>query len=382
MVGTGAVVAERLRRIAAEEDRARVPDLRQQRLRILDRQLQVLGCDAVHELAGLIEVARLDQRPAPGERGLDHVAPRHRREEALDAGCDALDERRIRRDQDRLRQFVVLGLGEQVHRHPVGLRLAVAHHHHLRGPRYHVDADHAEHAPLGGSDIGIARTHDLVHRRDGRRAISERCDRLRAADGEHAVHAANRGGGEHQFVALSARGRHHHYDLAHAGDLRRHRVHDHGGWIGGLAAGYVDADPVQRGHALSEFGAIGIGEAPRSRKLFLVIEAHAPGGGGERFAPHARDAAQRPFELGARDFELCRGRRLDPVKAPRILEHRGIPPRFHVSEYGRDGGFHLRVLHRLEGEQLRQPGIEVRPARVQASNLHRPAARASASSNG
>ena len=43
--------------------------------------------------------------------------------------------------QDALRQFVVLGLGEQVHRHPVGRRAAVGQHQDLARAGDHVDAD-------------------------------------------------------------------------------------------------------------------------------------------------------------------------------------------------------------------------------------------------
>ena len=60
--------------------------------------------------------------PRFDERGGDHVAPRHRGELARHAGGDRVDERGVGRDQDRLRQLVVLGLREEIHRHPVGVR--------------------------------------------------------------------------------------------------------------------------------------------------------------------------------------------------------------------------------------------------------------------
>ena len=46
----------------------------------------------------------------------------------------------------------------------------------------HVDADDAEHAALGGGDIGVAGTDDLGDRRDALGSVGERGDRLRAAD--------------------------------------------------------------------------------------------------------------------------------------------------------------------------------------------------------
>jgi hypothetical protein len=68
----------------------------------------------------------------------------------------------VRAQQDRLRQLVVLGLREQVHRHPVGVGGAVADHEDFRRAGDHVDADRAEHAALGRGHVGIARADDLV----------------------------------------------------------------------------------------------------------------------------------------------------------------------------------------------------------------------------
>src|SRR6185436_19736478 len=64
VVGAGAVVADRLRAPAAEEDRAGVPQHRQQRARLRYRKLKVLRRDAVRDFASLLETARVDQRAA------------------------------------------------------------------------------------------------------------------------------------------------------------------------------------------------------------------------------------------------------------------------------------------------------------------------------
>ena len=74
MVGAGDVVADRLGRVAAEEDRASVADARRQAFGavLVDRQLDVLGGDAiddrarVHQLGhhghiGLHDRSRCDQ---------------------------------------------------------------------------------------------------------------------------------------------------------------------------------------------------------------------------------------------------------------------------------------------------------------------------------
>ncbi len=74
-------------------------------------------------------------------------------------------QRRIVGDQDRLRAFVMLGLGEQVGGDPVGIVLGVGDDQHFRRAGDHVDADLSEHLALGLGDIGIAGADDLVDRR-------------------------------------------------------------------------------------------------------------------------------------------------------------------------------------------------------------------------
>ena len=85
----------------------------------------------------------------------------------------------------------MLGLGEQVGGDEGGIGGAVGEHDDLRGAGDHVDADDAEHAPLGRRHIGVAGADDLADRRDGRRAIGERGDRLRAADAVDLVDAGD-----------------------------------------------------------------------------------------------------------------------------------------------------------------------------------------------
>ena len=170
----------------------------------------------------------LDQRAAALERGGDHVAGAAWSAAACSMlGGHAIDEGGIRTEQDRLRQFVVLGLGEQVDRHPVGIGRAVGDDQHLRRAGHHVDADDAEDAALGAGDVGVAGTDDLVHLRNGLRAVGQRRDGLRAADGEHAIDAGQMGSGQHQLRSSRRRRRHHHDQFPDAGHLGRNRVHQH-----------------------------------------------------------------------------------------------------------------------------------------------------------
>ena len=94
----------------------------------------------------------------------------------------------------------MLGLGEEVGGDPVGIVVAVGDDQDLARAGDHVDADRAEHLALGGGDVGVARPDDLGDRRDRRRAVGERGDRLGAADAVDLVDAGEPGGGEHQRV--------------------------------------------------------------------------------------------------------------------------------------------------------------------------------------
>ena len=234
----------------------------------------------------------LDQRAAALERGGDHVLARHGRQQPFDAGGDAIEEGGIRTEQDGLRQFVVLGLGEEVDGHPVRIARAVGDDQHFGGTGHHVDADGAEHAALGAGDVGVAGADDLVHLRNGLRAVGQRADGLGAADGEHAIDAGQMRRGQHQFVPLAARRRHHHDEFLDARHLGGNGVHQHRTRIGRLAAGHVEADAIERRDLLAQARAVGFGVVPGLGLLPLVVAADARGG---RFAgpDAARPAGHR-----------------------------------------------------------------------------------------
>ena len=92
------------------------------------------------------------------------VGARHARKLGLDGRSHAVGEGGIVGDQDRLRGGVVLGLRQKVGGDPGGIVVAVGDDQDLRRAGDQVDADLAEHAALGGGDIGVARAGDLVDR--------------------------------------------------------------------------------------------------------------------------------------------------------------------------------------------------------------------------
>ena len=159
-------------------------------------------------------------------------------------------------DQDGLRRLVVLGLGQQIDGDAARIVRGIGEHDDLGRAGDRVDADAAEHLPLGLGDIGVARTDDPIDRRDAGGAISQRGDRLGAADPIDLRHAGAARGGKHQRVQHAIRGRHAHRDARHAGDAGRDRVHQHRRRIRGLAARHIEADRIQRrpAHAEGEAG--------------------------------------------------------------------------------------------------------------------------------
>ena len=58
VVGAADIVADRFRRVASDEDRAGIADAGEEVLGVVERQLDMLGCDAVDERDGRAEIRR------------------------------------------------------------------------------------------------------------------------------------------------------------------------------------------------------------------------------------------------------------------------------------------------------------------------------------
>ena len=189
--------------------------------------------------------------------------------------ADVARERDVVGDQDRLRGFVVFGLRKQVGGDIARVRAGIGEHDDLGWPRDHVDADDAEHPPLGGGDIGVARADDLRDRPDRRGAIGERGDRLSAADAVDFVDPRDARGGEHERIDPSVRRRHDHRDARAACDLGGRGVHQYRGGIARGAAGDIEPDRLDRAPAPALFDAERVGEGDILRRLPAVIGEHA-----------------------------------------------------------------------------------------------------------
>ena len=288
--------------------------------------------NAIGESAGLIEIVDLNQSAATLERGGNHLAARHGRQQSFDTGRDLRNEFGIRTQQNRLRQFVMLGLGEQVNGDPVRIGRGIGDDQHFRWSGHHVDADGAEDATLGRRHVGIAGTDDLVHLRDGLRAVGQRRHGLRAADSEYAVDADQAGGGQHQRILLAARSRHDHDQFADSRHLGRQRIHQHRTRVGRLAARHVKADPVQRRDFLPESRTVGFGVAPRFEFLSLVIRRYALRRRFERGTLGSSEAVERLPQLTAGQVELGHDADVEMIEAARVFQHCHIALRAHLGK--------------------------------------------------
>ena len=163
--GARRVVADH--RGATDEDRAGIPDARDERARVGDVQLEVLGRVGLRPRERLVE--RLDALDA-------HVAP------AGDRGCHGRGELRIGREEQRVAVRAVLGLGEEVRRDATGVGGRVGDHDDLARAGGQIDPHATRDEQLRGRHVRVARPGDRVDGRNRLRAVGERGHRLRAAD--------------------------------------------------------------------------------------------------------------------------------------------------------------------------------------------------------
>ena len=208
---------------------------------------------------------------------------------------------RIKRPRRRLRevgrigdehgggQLVVLGLADQVGGDEARVGGPIGDHEDLGRAGLGVDAHDPAHQPLGRGDVDVAGARDQIDRVEAERrhAVGERADRAGAAHRVDLVDAEDAGGAQdrrvHAPVVLGLR-RRRERDRLHARDLRRHDVHDDARRVDRLAAGHVEADPLDRLPALDDLGAgAELGDGGR-RHLRLAGPAHPRDGLLERGA--------------------------------------------------------------------------------------------------
>ena len=188
------IVADHLGRVAAEKDRAGIADAPRKRFGVVGGDLEMLRREAVDQRRRLVEA--LDQ-----DDGAE-IAPARARRSPRAAARRAAP-RPPRRPRRRRPASSVIRIAcaaascsawaSRSAAIQAGSLSASATTTHLRRPGDHVDADLAEHLPLGGGDVGVARPDDLVDRGDALGAVGKRRDRLGAADAIDLVDAGELG---------------------------------------------------------------------------------------------------------------------------------------------------------------------------------------------
>ena len=279
VVGACEVIAQRLGHVAAQEDAARVLDLVQHAERVFHTDFQMLGCNDVAGLNGLVQVRTDDDLAVVVHAGPGNGGTGQLRDLNLQLGLHGLGKLRAVGDKDGAGQLVVLGLAQQISCHPGGVAAAIGQYQNLAGACDHINAHLAEDFPLGGGNVDVAGAHDLVHGRDGLGAVGQRGHGLGAAGLENFGHAggSRRGQDDGVHLAVLAR-RGSHDDLGHARHLGRDDVHEDGGGVGRRAARDVDTRLFNGGVFLAQHDA-GLVVDHKVLVHLLAVEALDVGGG-------------------------------------------------------------------------------------------------------
>ena len=309
----------------------------------------------------------VDQARSLGQRRDDHrsmVAPRGGRigargqggQLARNLGFDGRGEIGVVGDQDGLRGRVMLGLGQQVGGDPVGPVLIVSDDDDFRRSGQGVDADDAIDPPLGSRHIGVAGADDLVHRRDGPGAVSQRGDGLSPSDPPDLGHARRLGRRQHR--RLQSPGGSDHGDAGHAGRRGRDRVHQNGGGIGRPPAGHIDPDRVQRRPTPPHLDPGLVDEAVVGRALTLVIATDPRCGEGDGVS-HVHGALSRAGGDLVRRHPKARLRQLHAIEIAGVSQQGRDAFSPHRMENVADDRLHIlwRVAARLH--QLGEAQVEI-----------------------
>ena len=166
----------------------------------------------------------------------------------------------------------MLSLTEQVGGNVGRVGGVIGNDQHLGRTGDHVDIDRAERQLLGCRNKGVARANDLVHLRDEARAVGQRGNRLRAADGDNGIYTSDLRRRKH-FVGHVFGRRRDHNQLTDTGNLGRNGVHQHTRRVRRCAARHINADARKPAHGLTERFAFGAVPLPRFDEHLLVVVA-------------------------------------------------------------------------------------------------------------
>ncbi len=236
----------------------------------------------------------------------------------------------------------------------------------LRRPGFGVDAHPRAAEPLGCGDVDVARPGDHVDRHQlgavgVHAAVRHQRYRLGSADRPHLVDAEQPGGGQDRRMrqspkpvgaALGLR-RAGHHQRADTGGLRRHDVHHDARRVHRVAAGNVQADPLDRHPPLGHGGT----RAQRRRRIRpALIGMHRTGA----LDHHLQRQPDFAFQTGQRGIQLGAGhpdrRWPDAVQRFAVVQcglSASIGNRVDDRAHRGKGGLHV---HSATGQRRPQPG--------------------------
>ena len=199
---------------------------------ILHQQLQVFRGEAIAQLGGRGQ-AVADHHQAPIlNRLAGDLGPGVIRQLGLQGGRQGRRQLLAGGEQNRRRQGVVFGLGQQIGGHQLRRGRVIGNHQHFAGASQRIDRYAPINGLLGQGDVEVAGAGDHIHPRDGLGAVGQGCDRLGAPHPVQLAHPGQVGRRQHRGVGFAARPRwRHHHQPLHAGDDRRHGIHQHGAGV-------------------------------------------------------------------------------------------------------------------------------------------------------
>jgi len=191
----GQVIAERLGRVRAHEDRAGGPDFLQQIVRVPTASSRCSGANWFARATAWFRSRVTAMKPY---RSSHRARPSRARASANCRSSSASVPRATRKSgvQQHGGGRIVLGLAEQIGRDESRIGFRVGDDEHLARPGEHVERDFAVHLALGQRDEDVSGADDFVHAADGLRPVGERRDRMGAADAIDLGHSQAARGGE------------------------------------------------------------------------------------------------------------------------------------------------------------------------------------------
>lgn len=157
----------------------------------------------------------------------------------------------------------------------------------------------------------------------------------------------------------------HHHQAGAAGDLGGDGVHQDRGWVGGGAAGHVQAGGLDGGPARAEFDAKGVCEAIVLRQLAAVIGFDAVARELQCRQGLRITRLLRGVDLGGGDAQAGLGQ-IDAVELAAVVDERRVAARHDIGDDRAHGlldverGLALRVQEDAEtGGEIRSLAVEL-----------------------